>query len=670
MAKNSWKLQEFVAHGSSVNCLALNHSGRTLATGGDDRKVNLWNTGKPNVLVSFTGHTSAVESVVFNEPEECIAAGSKSGSIRVFDLEQNKVIRALSGHTSGVMSLDFHRYGDILASGSMDTNLKIWDIRRKGCIITYSNHTDTVSGLQFSPDGRWVVSASADSTIRLWDLVAGKMLTCFDSHSGAVNAVKFHPKEFILATGSADRTVKIWDLEKFSLISSGPPESTPIRCITFDPDGTVLFSGSQDSLKLYHWEPTAVCLDSVHVPWGKPSDIVVYREQLIEASISQTTVSEWVVDIKTLRPFSNAPSPPGDVGLPDQIPVQKPPTSRKKFEEVVKESRPKTTSTKSSKKPEQPPVHPSKSSESVEENEEDSNVPEANPEERKEIFMPISTLTRTPPKQSFEPFAPPPPADPYPYNPPKPHPPSEDPHTPPEPHPPSADPRPPPESHPPSAAKEIPKKKSSELQQSVELPLDEFMPVSRPTPLGVGKEPPKSALTDEQALTKLSRAHGQLKSILDNRKTQIQRTKEVWSIEDPKTALEQVISMGDNAVLVDVLSILKQRKGLWSLDMCTVVLPELKGLVFSKHESHVSCGCGTMTLILKAFGPLIRDTINSPPSSGVDFSREERLKKCELCHAHLVAIKNDLLRAGDGSRSSHVKRLYRDLLSLYTTQLS
>ena len=40
-----------MAHGSSVNCLALNHSGRTLATGGDDRKVNLWNTGKPNVLV-------------------------------------------------------------------------------------------------------------------------------------------------------------------------------------------------------------------------------------------------------------------------------------------------------------------------------------------------------------------------------------------------------------------------------------------------------------------------------------------------------------------------------------------------------------------------------------------------------------------------------------------
>ena len=50
-----------MAHGSSVNCLALNHSGRTLATGGDDRKVNLWNTGKPNLLV--VSHTRLQQGI-------------------------------------------------------------------------------------------------------------------------------------------------------------------------------------------------------------------------------------------------------------------------------------------------------------------------------------------------------------------------------------------------------------------------------------------------------------------------------------------------------------------------------------------------------------------------------------------------------------------------------
>ena len=41
-----------MAHSSTVNCLALSPSnGRTLATGGDDRRVNLWMVGQPNALM-------------------------------------------------------------------------------------------------------------------------------------------------------------------------------------------------------------------------------------------------------------------------------------------------------------------------------------------------------------------------------------------------------------------------------------------------------------------------------------------------------------------------------------------------------------------------------------------------------------------------------------------
>ena len=45
-----------MAHGSAVNCLSLSPSnGRMLATGGDDRKINVWVIGKPNaILVSNT----------------------------------------------------------------------------------------------------------------------------------------------------------------------------------------------------------------------------------------------------------------------------------------------------------------------------------------------------------------------------------------------------------------------------------------------------------------------------------------------------------------------------------------------------------------------------------------------------------------------------------------
>ncbi|EEC18669.1 katanin P80 subunit, putative [Ixodes scapularis] len=50
--------EEFVAHGSTVKCLAIGRkSGRVMVTGGEDNKVNLWAIGKTNcIMVSGPSH--------------------------------------------------------------------------------------------------------------------------------------------------------------------------------------------------------------------------------------------------------------------------------------------------------------------------------------------------------------------------------------------------------------------------------------------------------------------------------------------------------------------------------------------------------------------------------------------------------------------------------------
>lgn len=297
--KRTWKLQDIHAHDGAINCLSIGHrSGKVIATGGDDKKVNLWALGKSYCIMSLKGHTSGVDSVRFNSNEDTVVAGSQSGAVKIWNLEASKILRTLSGHKDNVKALDFHPFGDIVASGSLDTNIKLWDYRRKGCIFTYKGHKGGVNCLRFSPDGKWIASAGDDGCAMLWDMTTGKQIGDFKHPS--VTSLTFHPVDFLMATAGTDRTVKFWDLDTFEMISSTDVDSAPIRKVFIHPEGWGAYAACQDYLKVYGWEP-AVCYDSVNVGWGKPTDIVVYQNQLIGASIQQSTVQIYMADLTKLK---------------------------------------------------------------------------------------------------------------------------------------------------------------------------------------------------------------------------------------------------------------------------------------------------------------------------------------------------------------------------------
>nr|XP_012148526.1 PREDICTED: katanin p80 WD40 repeat-containing subunit B1 isoform X4 [Megachile rotundata] len=302
--KRSWKLQDFVAHSSNVNCLALGHkSGRVLVTGGDDKKVNLWAVGKQNCIMSLSGHTTPIECVRFGQTEDLVCAGSQTGALKIWDLEHAKLARTLTGHKAGIRCMDFHPYGELLASGSLDTAIKLWDIRRKGCIFTYKGHNRMVNSLKFSPDGQWIASAGEEGMVKLWDLRAGRQLREFSEHRGPATTVEFHPHEFLLASGSADRTAHFWDLESFQLVSSTEQShSSAIRCLYFSQGGECLFAGCHDVLKVYGWEPGRT-LDSVPTGWGKVQDIAIAQNQLIGASFHTANIVLYVCDLKKIAPL-------------------------------------------------------------------------------------------------------------------------------------------------------------------------------------------------------------------------------------------------------------------------------------------------------------------------------------------------------------------------------
>ncbi|XP_071813788.1 katanin p80 WD40 repeat-containing subunit B1-like isoform X2 [Apostichopus japonicus] len=603
--KRSWKLQEFVAHSSNVNCLALGpKSGHVLVTGGEDKKVNMWAVGKPNCIMSFSGQTSAVECVRFNSDEELLAAGSQSGTLKIWDLEAAKIVRTLTGHKSNVKGLDFHPYGDFVASSSSDTKVKLWDIRRKGCIYTYTGHSGPVECIQFSPDGRWLLTGGDDCVIKLWDLAMGKLLHEFKGHNGAISGIEFHPVEFLMASGSKDKTVKFWDLETFNMVSSTAPGASPIRSITFHPEGNNLFCGSTDYLHVFGWEPVR-CFDAFPMSWGKVEDMVVSNSQLIGASCHQTNVSIYVVDINKINTSENNVqymSPTKEEPGFNEVPRAA--SARRSF----RRERPHTTSTKP--KPEVK-SEPQRQSPTEDDEREDlnSSAEIRDPVKYEEIFQPKHKLGQPPEK----------PSTPFPA-------PLEDK---------AAGPKEAP----------VPKKEPSTPQESV--------PVKPPQPeaalphqhdvqhnqQAADVAPVRGrAETSREKIEGIRKGHGSVCSLLMHRNRNLDVIRAIWTAGDIKTAVESAINMRDQAVVVDLLNILNLRKTLWTLGLCVILLPTLKDLLTSKYENYVMSACSSLKLLLISFTSLINNSIKIQPT-GVDFSREERYKKCSKCYSYLIATR-------------------------------
>ncbi|XP_068621161.1 katanin p80 WD40 repeat-containing subunit B1 isoform X2 [Battus philenor] len=328
--RRSWKLQEFVAHKANVNCLAMGHkSNQVLATGGDDKKVNLWAIGRQSCLMSLSGHTTPVECVCFGHSEDLVCAGSQTGALKIWDLEAAKLLRTFTGHKGAIKCMDFHPYGDYLTTGSCDSNIKLWDTRKRGCIVTYSSHRLAVNSLQFSPDGQWIASACEDGFVKVWDVRVGKVLQEFVEHTSAVTCVKFHPHEFLLASCGSDKTVNFWDMEKFQLVSKFEKDNTSIRYMTFSDDGTTLLGCGNDGLHVIGWEPARV-LDTVSGHWGQIHDMTVAQTQLIAGSFHSTYVVLSVADLNKVHPFGGPPPNVPNV-VRDLSPFQKGHSVRKSF---------------------------------------------------------------------------------------------------------------------------------------------------------------------------------------------------------------------------------------------------------------------------------------------------------------------------------------------------
>ena len=203
-------IRTFSGHSGAVNCVAINHNGKILASGSYDKQIKLWNLETGQEFRTIKGHSFLIRSLAFSPDGETLASGSQDNTIKLWHLKNGEDIRTLTGHSYSVWSVAISPDGNTLVSGSYDNTIKVWHLKTRQEIRTLTGHSDSVFSVVISPDGQIIASGSGDNTIKLWNLKTRQEIRTLTGHSAKVNSVSFSPDGNTLVSGSFDGRIKIW----------------------------------------------------------------------------------------------------------------------------------------------------------------------------------------------------------------------------------------------------------------------------------------------------------------------------------------------------------------------------------------------------------------------------------------------------------------------------
>ena len=110
----------------------------------------------------LSGHTGFLKTVAFSPDVKTLASGGDDNTIRLWDVESEECRGILKDHKDAVYTLAFSADGQTLVSGSGDELIHFWDVETGKLIRKIPGHADTVNTVVFAPNGELLASCGRE----------------------------------------------------------------------------------------------------------------------------------------------------------------------------------------------------------------------------------------------------------------------------------------------------------------------------------------------------------------------------------------------------------------------------------------------------------------------------------------------------------------------------
>ncbi len=201
---------------SGQGVAALNPQGRFAATGGDDRKVYIWNVKTGSLVKKLAGHASKITAITFMPGAELLASGAQDGTVIVWR--------------------NIYYVSEYAKTKPEESGPNVMLASLKGA--------SPVKALAISADAAARLAAAyRDGTVAIWNKIQGNPSVI--KPGGPVDALAFSPDGSLLAVGNAGR-VSLWNTSSWNKTAETQPLGGRITALAFSPRDSLLFAAPEN----------------------------------------------------------------------------------------------------------------------------------------------------------------------------------------------------------------------------------------------------------------------------------------------------------------------------------------------------------------------------------------------------------------------------------------
>jgi RNA polymerase sigma-70 factor (ECF subfamily) len=225
--------------GSSVD---FSPDGQTIATGGQDRIIRLWDPTDGSMLGELPGHEDMITDLAFNPATGELVSGSWDGTVRFWDTTTRTQVARLDV-IDEVSSLAYSADGTTLVVGA-GWRIEVFDATTRASTWEVTLPNISVDRVAISPDGHRVVAMTNSSYLEpdsylgyLWEPGSGRLIAELAGHTSYPRGVAYSVDGEQVVTVGFDGLVQRFRADTGELIEQITDNDAGVNDVEFSPDG-------------------------------------------------------------------------------------------------------------------------------------------------------------------------------------------------------------------------------------------------------------------------------------------------------------------------------------------------------------------------------------------------------------------------------------------------